>query len=446
MAPSTTHDRDRRGAEHAHRRDDAPRPRRGYRWVPTLHHRARHAPNPRHTDVVSWLIGLGMGMTLALGVRAESWGDLTKPGGIATFGGRLSALAGTYLMLVVVLLISRLPAIERSMGHDKLVRWHRKLAPIALCLIVAHGLLITLGYAQGASRGVLHEFWVILTTLPGMLMATAGFALFMAAGLTSYRIARRRLTHEAWWLVHLTTYLAITLSFFHQVWTGASFVSDPLAKLWWTSVYFLVAAAIVWYRALVPLWRSLYHRLRVVAVYPEGPGTVSIVLEGRHLDRLPVNGGQFFQWRFLRPGIWWQAHPYSLSAAPWRDELRITVKDLGDHSAGLGALRPGTRVAIEGPYGTFTADSAEHDRLLLVGAGVGTAPILALLEELPEETDVTVLLRGSTRADLVLRDEVADEVAHRGGRLLELVGSRAEVRLDARALRALVPDVRHREA
>ena len=199
-------------------------------------------------------------------------------------------------------------------------------------------------------------------------------------------------------------------------------------------------------RVGLPVWRTVRHRVRVVAVRPEGPGVVSVVMSGHRLDRLPVAGGQFFQWRFLRRGLWWQAHPYSLSAAPWRDELRITVKDLGDHSSGLGALRPGTRVAIEGPYGIFTADSAEHDRLLLVGAGVGTAPILALLEELPEETDVTVLLRGSTRADLVLRDEVADEVAHRGGRLFELVGSRDEVRLDAPALRALVPDVRHREA
>jgi DMSO/TMAO reductase YedYZ heme-binding membrane subunit len=87
--------------------------------------------------------------------------------------------------------------------------------------MLAHGLLITIGYAQGALRGVLHEFWVILTTLPGMLMATAGFVLFMAAGVTSYRIARRRISHEAWRLVHLTTYAAIILSFFHQVWTGA---------------------------------------------------------------------------------------------------------------------------------------------------------------------------------------------------------------------------------
>ena len=157
----------------AYCRDAAGAPvRRGYRWVPTLHHRPRHAPNRRHADVVSWLIGIGLGMTLALSVRTESFGDLSKAGGLATFGGRLSALAGTYLMLVVVLLISRLPAIERSLGHDKLVRLHRRFAPIALALIVAHGLLITLGYAQAASRGALHEFWVILTTLPGMLVAT----------------------------------------------------------------------------------------------------------------------------------------------------------------------------------------------------------------------------------------------------------------------------------
>jgi ferredoxin-NADP reductase len=45
----------------------------------------------------------------------------------------------------------------------------------------------------------------------------------------------------------------------------------------------------------------------------------------------------------------------------------------------------------------------------------------------------------------VLRAEVAAEVKRRGGRLLELVGSRDTVRLDAAAFRSLVPDVRERE-
>jgi ferredoxin-NADP reductase len=269
--------------------------------------------------------------------------------------------------------------------------------------------------------------------------------LLFAAGITSYRLARRRMAYETWWSVHLYTYLALFLSFSHQIDTGASFVGHPVARMWWTALWLGTLGVVVAARIGLPAWRSLRHQVRVVGVTPEAPGVVSVLLRGRKLDRLPVAGGQFFQWRFLRRGLWWQAHPYSLSAAPAGDELRITVKDLGDHSRGLASLAPGTPVAVEGPYGTFTADTATRDRLLLVGAGVGTAPILALLHELPTETDVTVLLRASTAEDLILRDEVADEVQRRRGRLVEIVGSRDQVRLDAGALGRLVPDVRRRE-
>jgi ferredoxin-NADP reductase len=196
------------------------------------------------------------------------------------------------------------------------------------------------------------------------------------------------------------------------------------------------------FRVALLLWRSLRHRVTVESVQPEGPGTYSVLLRGRRLHLLPAAGGQFLQWRFLRWGLWWQAHPYSLSAAPTGHRLRITVKQLGDQSAGLAALRPGTRVAIEGPYGAFTADRRRADRVLLIGAGVGITPIRALLEELPETVDVVVILRGSHRSDLVLRDEVADLVARRGGRLHELVGPRDRVRLD---LAALAPGLRDRD-
>jgi ferredoxin-NADP reductase len=180
-------------------------------------------------------------------------------------------------------------------------------------------------------------------------------------------------------------------------------------------------------------------------VQAEGPGVVSIVCKGKRLDRLPLHGGQFMQWRFLARGLWWHAHPYSVSALPHPPYLRVTIKDLGDHSAAVARLRPGTRIAIEGPYGTFTRHARSRDSVLLAAAGVGVTPLRALLEDLPAHVDVTVLIRASTAADLVLRDEVAELVAGRGGRLLELVGPRSEVPLDPRALQRLVPDLGRRE-
>src|SRR4051812_29557694 len=339
-------------------------------------------------DVLAAAAGIGLGITIGLAVTAESAGSLGAAGGIATALGRLTGLLAAYAMVVVVLLVARVPPLERAIGQDRLVGWHRKLGPWPLYLLLAHAVLITVGYARQAHDGVLHEFGQLLLTYAGILAATAGSLLLFAAGITSYRLARRRMAYETWWSVHLYTYLALFLSFSHQIDTGASFVGHPVARFWWTALWVGTLGVVVAARIGLPVWRSLRHRVCVVGVVPEGPGVVSVFLRGRKLDRLPVAGGQFFQWRFLRRGLWWQAHPYSLSAAPAGDLLRITVKDLGDHSSGLARLAPGTRVAIEGPYGTFTPDTAKRDRVLLVGAGVGTAPVLALLQELPPETDV----------------------------------------------------------
>ncbi|MEV4422717.1 ferredoxin reductase family protein [Patulibacter sp. NPDC049589] len=396
-------------------------------------------------DVLALLAGLGLGWTIALGVLAESSGSLSATGGLLTAAGRIAGLVAAYSMVVVVLLVARVAPLERAIGQDRLVRWHRKLGPYPLFLLGAHAILITLGYARAAHDGVLHQLWELIWTYPGILASAVGAILLIAAGVTSYRKARRRMKYETWWTVHLYTYLALFLSFSHQVNTGASFVGHSTNRAWWTALWVGTLAVVVASRVGVPLWRSLRHRVRVVGIHPEAPGVVSVVLEGRRLDRLPVGGGQFLQWRFLRRGEWWQAHPYSLSAVPTSTRMRITVKDLGDHSQGLAAMRPGTWVAIEGPYGAFTPDTRRTDKVLLVGAGVGSTPIRAILEDLPEDTDVDVILRASDAPSLVLRDEFAEHLHRRRGRLHEAVGHRDRVPLDAAALGRMIPDIADRD-
>ena len=114
-----------------------------------------------------------------------------------------------------------------------------------------------------------------------------------------------------------------------------------------------MAIAIVYWCIGVPLVRSLKVNLKVEKVMVEGPGVISVIMEGRNLHTLGAQGGQFFGWRFLARGHFLMSHPYSLSAAPTEHLMRITLKDLGDHSRSLAFMKPSTRVFVEGPYGCF---------------------------------------------------------------------------------------------
>ena len=344
-------------------------------------------------------------------------------------------------MLLMVFLIARIPWLERAVGQDQLVRWHRRIGGWPIVLIALHVVLVTVGYSRMDSVGPIRQLVIFVQHYPDVLASMVGFALLVMVGVTSYRNVRRRVPYENWWVVHLYTYLALSLAFAHQIVTGLAFLHHPLARWFWIAVWAAGALAVVGFRLALPVARNLRYRLRVVTVSEEAPGVYSIVISGRSIERLAVSGGQFFQWRFLKRGLWWQAHPYSLSALPNPPYLRLTVKELGDHSGAIARLAPGTRVFAEGPYGAFTQHARSTDRVVLIGAGVGITPIRAMLDDLPPSVQVSVILRGSNEAELILRDEIAVLVERHGGVVHQIVGSRHHVKFDAKSLRRLIPTV-----
>lgn len=405
------------------------------------------APRPRPVVARAALVvaGVGLGATTALAIADETGGELAAAGGVATFLGSLTGLVGTYLALLMVLLVSRIPAVERVLGQDGLLRWHRRLAPWPISLLAAHAVLITIGYAQAARAGVWHQIGVLLTRYPDVITATAGLGIMCLIGIISIRAIRRRLRRETWWLVHLWMYLALAISFAHVLALGPSFVGHPLTRVVWSVAWAATAGTVLCYRFGLPVIRSMRYRLTVAEVRPEGPGVTSVICAGRNLDKLKVAGGQFLLWRFLTPPLWWQAHPYSLSALPQPPYLRLTVKAVGDHSAALARLRPGTKVAVEGPYGAFTRHVQQRPRALLIAAGIGVTALRSLLEDLPRNAAPVVVLRAATEEDLVLRKEISQLVRARRGTLHELVGSRQQASLTGQVLARLVPDLGQRD-
>lgn len=400
------------------------------------------APQPVITHVLELLCGIGFGLVIALGLSVESRAALASAGGWPLAIARMSAFAGSYLLLVMVILIARLPWLERTVGQDALVRWHRTIAPYAVSLISLDVVSVILGYSQMLKVNVVHMLWSFWANYPDMLSASVGFVLLLMAAVTSIRATRSKMRYESWWVVHLYTYLGLTLAFMHQIRTGVMFLGHENTIRMWTALWIGTGVVVVVLRVAVPLVRNQHYHLRVANVTEEAPNVYSLTVTGKNIAKMAVSGGQFFQWRFMAKDLWWHSHPYSLSALPRPPFLRVTVKGIGDQSSAVAHLTPGTRVFVEGPYGVFTHHATTNDYVTLIAAGVGITPIRALLEDLPAHVNVHVIVRATRHDDVIHAQEMRSLVSSRDGGYHEVIGSRDEVAFDDTLIASLVPDLR----
>ena len=174
---------------------------------------------------------------------------------------RLTGLLGAFSALLQVLLLSRLPWVERSIGFDRLTVWHRWNGHACLYLVLAHVVFSVWGYAALDRLPLTEEISTMITggVYPGMVTATIGTALLIAVVLSSIVVVRRRVRYEAWYAIHLTVYASIALAWFHQIPTGNELVLDRLAADYWRGFYLATLVLLVGFRSFsYHTDRSLY--------------------------------------------------------------------------------------------------------------------------------------------------------------------------------------------
>ncbi|MEJ3404369.1 ferredoxin reductase family protein [Rathayibacter sp. YIM 133350] len=365
----------------------------------------------RRVDVLQVLAILSVAVVVAL-FLADRGLEIASPAEGLDQLGILCGLVGTDLLLLMLLLAARLPIIDRAFGHDRAMVLHAKLGKPALLLLIAHAGLLLVGYAITDGADLVAESFA-LSAVPDMPLAFLGLAALIAVVVTSLVIVRRRLRFEVWHLVHLLAYAGALAAVPHQFSVGGLFAEGTLQRWYWIVLYVAVALSLLLFRFALPVYRSLRHGLRVSAVRVTH-GVADIRMRGRALAALRARGGQFLVWRFWTAGLWWQAHPYSLSSIGTH-EVRISVRALGTGSAALAALRPGTRVSVEGPYGIFTEHARTRESVLYLAAGIGTAPLRALIEEavfVPWKA--AFIIRAGSLEQVYLLDEITELCRRKG--------------------------------
>ena len=411
--------------------------------------KARRAPSPIPLWIALVIVAANVALMVWLWYDGGNVTHVKSTGDFLVSIARITGLLGAFSALLQVLLLARIPWIERSVGFDRLTVWHRWNGHACLYLVLAHVAFSVWGYAALDKLPLSKEISQMLTggIYPGMITATIGTVLLIAVVDSSVVVVRRHVRYEAWYAIHLTVYASIALAWFHQIPTGNELVVDRLAADYWRGLYLATLALLLGYRVLVPLVNAFRYRLRVADVVHEREGVVSLRIEGRRLERLRAQSGQFFLWRFLNRERWWASHPFSLSAAPDGRSLRITIKDLGDFTHRAGSIRPGTRIVAEGPFGVFTDAMRRRTKVALIGGGIGITPIRSLLEEM--DGDVAVVYRVVSEDDVIFGQELRELAAEKGAALHIVAGDHRSDEgsrlLSPAHLEELVPDIAERE-
>ncbi|MGY4858147.1 ferredoxin reductase family protein [Cryobacterium sp. AP23] len=394
------------------------------RAVPDWSRRIRTRRRMRAADLLIAACWSSVAMAVALYLAYGGLAQATDVASGLSAVGIVTGLIGTDLILVMLVLAARIPAIDRVVGQDTAMAFHRKLGKPALYLILAHGLLLTVGYAMADGSNVVAET-VALFLGPDMALAYLGLGLLVTVVVTSVVAVRRRFPYEAWHAIHLLSYAAVLTALPHQLSAGGVLADGTGQRVYWIALYLVAFGSIALFRFVVPTVRSARHNLRVAGVEPIAPGVVSLHLTGRHLERLQTQGGQYAIWRFWTGATWWHAHPISFSAVPTAASARITVRSLGRGSAALGRVRPGTRVSIEGPYGIFTDTHRTTAKIAVAAAGIGITPVRSLLEHAAlRPGEATVVLRATDPSQSYLWNEIGALPSMRGNALFTMMGRR----------------------
>ncbi len=322
--------------------------------------------------------------------------------------GRLLGLIAAWCIILEIMLMSRVPFMERYFDLQDTVDLHRLNGYGILLGIAGHTAFLVLGYASTIHNGWWIQFIQFNTSYGDVLWATIGtIILFIASGLSVY-IMRTKMRYEVWYATHLTVYLAILLTFLHQIKIGGDFIGHFWFAAYWYALYILAFVLWAWYRVLRPFALLAKHQFKVVAIDKTAKNTYSVTLSGNNIKQFDFESGQYATWRFLSSSLWFEAHPFSISSSPGQSTIRLTVKASPSLTYKIASLKLGTYVMIDGPRGSFTLDRvADSSAVIMIAGGIGITPYMSSIKSLLDDgKDITLLYAVRSTEDIAFSQEL----------------------------------------
>lgn len=333
-------------------------------------------------------------------------GPLPKGGGRGWDFAMALGFGGLAVLGLQFVLTARFRRATAPFGIDIIYYFHRYAALGGVALVVAHYLVLRIGYAD--ALGPLNPVAAPWPLTAGRL-SLALFAILVVSSLARKRFG---LEYDAWRRGHaVLAVAAMVLAIAHIQGVGHYTAAGWRGPVWvaYSALWLLVAGYI---RVLRP-WGLHRRPYRVTSVQPERGRSWTVTVAPERGAPVAFRPGQF-AWLTLGRSPWSaREHPFSFSgSAAEPRERRFTIKELGDFTRTIGDLRPGTIAYVDGPHGVFSTDHfPDAPGFVFLAGGVGLAPVMSMLRTLADrgERRPLLLVHGSRRWDDVLfREEVLE--------------------------------------
>lgn len=284
----------------------------------------------------------------------------------------------------------KLKVLERFIPYDLRIKKHRILGYITLSSIIIHPILYTLYNIA---------YKIPFSIDPYITLGSIAYTLTLAVVLTSIFHKKLKLNYEKWKRIHWLSFGIFTFVYFHTMYLGSDMYGYHriVFKYMWI-IYLVIGVYKLIYELLIT---AKVYRVTGVRYESESVTTIEIPVKGNFYP------GQFGFFKFKKGKKWLPWHPFTLSSRVGEDSVTFTIKNLGDFTGEVSALKAGDSVKVDFPYGGFTLKGSEN-RIILIAGGVGITPFHSILTSLSNSDlnkDITLIYAVNREDELIFKDE-----------------------------------------
>jgi len=310
---------------------------------------------------------------------ASRFADLNS---ITTSLGQILGLVGISLFSINLILAGRFKLLDKHFkGLDKVYSNHHKIGAIAFSLLLFHPLLLVIKYVAISTREAA-MFFVPFTNMPVTWGIISLFIMIILIIFTFYINFR----YHIWKISHKFMVLAFFFAVLHSFFITSDVSRNNLLR------YYILALAftgllIIIRKAFFDYFANNKLKYKIKNVRQFDRDILEVEMEAIS-KKMIFTPGQFAFFNFLSKNVSSESHPFSISSSNSDDNLKITIKNLGDFTSILKNMKPNDGVLIDGPYGSFSYKNVSNKNQIWVAGGIGITPFYSMAQSLESEYHV----------------------------------------------------------